>query len=715
MELLSPAGDIEIFKMVIDAGADAVYFGGDMFGARAYAKNFTAEEGAAAIRYAHLHEKKAYLTVNTLLKNLEIEKSLFSYVKHYYEAGIDAVIVQDIGVLFFIRHYFPDLSIHASTQMTITGAYGADWIRNMGADRVVTAREISLSEIREIYDRTHMEIETFVHGALCMGYSGQCLMSSMLGGRSGNRGRCAQPCRLSYELFDESGKKLRMPGEYLLSPKDLCGIDDIKALSDAGVYSFKIEGRMRQKSYAAGVVSIYRKYMDACLEGRDCTVSKQDHQMLFDLGNRCGFTNAYYYKQNSKGMITYKKPSHEKKDLQIAVAEKKILLQGEFCAELGEPMKLTVKSDDNRVVTVIGNVVESAINKPTTVETIKEKLSKTGNTPFCFASITVSMGDAVFLPVGQINELRRAALVKLQEQRETSGGRNYTEKEPLTTLPGKTKCSSQKTWMVCCSTKEQFDVICLQSQVGVIVVSAENMLSDENDYITAARKVNKALYVSLPMICKSRTLHTLLEHRRIFEGNTIDGVLVGTMDGLGFLESISYPKNRIHLDYRFYTFSNMGIDAMRRVGYEHFCAPLELNQKELSHRDNADSQMLLYGRIPLMITANCQNQNCHGCNHRPSILYLQDRYKERFPVKNVCAFCYNEIYNSKIYNIISEYNTLQQLEFDGYRIDFSLENAEETKQILEQMEDFSSGTNNDKKIAASNDIFTKGHFKRGVK
>ena len=213
LELLSPAGNLEIFKGVIGAGADAVYFGGEQFGARAYAQNFSMDDAREAILFAHLHGRKAYLTVNTLIKNIEMEKQLYSYLKGYYEEGIDAVIVQDLGVLEFINNYFPELPIHASTQMTIANENGAKWIQNLGAARVVTSREMSIPEIRRMYDATGMEIETFVHGALCVAYSGQCLMSSMLGGRSGNRGRCAQPCRLPYQLLDEDKKRISTKGQ----------------------------------------------------------------------------------------------------------------------------------------------------------------------------------------------------------------------------------------------------------------------------------------------------------------------------------------------------------------------------------------------------------------------------------------------------------------------------------------------------------------------
>lgn len=315
LELLAPAGNPETFKRVIDAGADAVYFGGSAFGARAYAKNLSPNEAEPALRYAHSKGKKAYLTVNTLLKNDEIIYDLYPYIRTYYELGIDAVIVCDHGVFTFIRDHFPDLKLHISTQMNTCSVFGAAYLADEGADRIVTARELSIQEISDIYEKTGIEIECFVHGALCVCYSGQCLMSSIIGGRSGNRGRCAQPCRLPYKVY--RGKdRVDTPGDYILSPKDLCGIRHIPELSEAGVYSLKIEGRMKQADYAAGVVSIYRKYVDMYLtNGKGAyKVSKKDMDALMALGNRNGFTDSYYSKQNDTAMISFVSPSHKHED-----------------------------------------------------------------------------------------------------------------------------------------------------------------------------------------------------------------------------------------------------------------------------------------------------------------------------------------------------------------------------------------------------------------
>ncbi len=300
-ELLAPAGSYESLVAAIKAGADAVYIGGQRFGARAYADNLEVDRMIEAIDYVHLHGKKLYMTVNTLLKPEEMNE-LYEYLLPYYEAGLDAVIVQDFGVLSFVKKHFPDLDIHASTQMNVVGSSAAMLLKELGVKRVVTARELSLDEIIEIKQRTGLEIESFVHGALCYCYSGQCLMSSILGGRSGNRGRCAQPCRLPYEL---RGKQA-----YYLSPKDMAAVSILPKLMDAGIYSFKIEGRMKRAEYVAAVTSIYRKYIDLYEAQKEYKVSKEDEKILLELYNRGGFHSGYYEQKNGKNMMAIERPNH---------------------------------------------------------------------------------------------------------------------------------------------------------------------------------------------------------------------------------------------------------------------------------------------------------------------------------------------------------------------------------------------------------------------
>ena len=296
IEILAPAGSYDSFVAAINAGADAVYAGGMRFGARAYADNFTSQQLLDAVDYAHLHKKRLYLTVNTLLKDSEM-KELYAYLKPLYCQGLDAVIVQDAGVLSFVRAYFPDLEIHASTQMTITNVYGAQYLKEYGVKRVVPARELSLAEIRRIRSETKMDVECFVHGALCYCYSGQCLLSSFIGGRSGNRGQCAQPCRLPYTAKEKKG--------YLLSLKDICTLELLPEMAEAGINSFKIEGRMKKPEYVAAVTAMYRKYLDMYYEKGKAgyKVDQADLEQLKDIYNRGGFHTGYYKKHNGRGDV----------------------------------------------------------------------------------------------------------------------------------------------------------------------------------------------------------------------------------------------------------------------------------------------------------------------------------------------------------------------------------------------------------------------------
>ena len=308
VELLAPGGSYESVIAAYNAGADAVYTGGELFGARAGADNLTIEQLIDVLDYAHIHGRKLYLTINTLLKDDELNEQLFDYINPLYEAGLDAVIVQDFGVMKYIKENFPGLHIHASTQMTVMGKDTAVFLEEYGVRRVVVPREFSLDEIKDIRKNSNIEIESFVHGALCYCYSGQCLMSSFIGGRSGNRGRCAQPCRMEYQVL-KNGHVINDNNErYILSPKDICTIKLLPEIIESGVTSLKIEGRMKKLEYIAGVVSIYRKYLDLYENNpTGYAVSEKDIKDLSDLFNRNGFSESYYKIHNGRKMMSLKK------------------------------------------------------------------------------------------------------------------------------------------------------------------------------------------------------------------------------------------------------------------------------------------------------------------------------------------------------------------------------------------------------------------------
>ena len=352
-EILAPAGSIESLYAAVNAGADAVYTGGSKFGARAYADNFDNIELLKAIDYIHLHDRKIYLTVNTLLKNDEIKNDLYNYFLPIYENGLDAVLVQDMGVLKFIRENFPDVEIHASTQMAVTSRYAAQYLKSLGATRVVPARELTLMDLKDIHDNVDIEIESFIHGAMCYCYSGMCLFSSMIGGRSGNRGRCAGPCRQPYEVYKNNTRLNNKSNMYALSLRDMNTLDILPEIIESGVYSLKIEGRMKSPEYVAGTVSIYRKYLDLYNEfGKDnYSIEESDRKNLAGLYSRSGSTSGYYKNYNSKTMVSYNKPAYnstdngfvEKINREYTDSIKKINLDAYVSAKKEE--KLTKDSD----------------------------------------------------------------------------------------------------------------------------------------------------------------------------------------------------------------------------------------------------------------------------------------------------------------------------------------------------------------------------------
>ncbi len=725
IELLAPAGAYQTLKAVTQAGADAVYLGGSAFGARAYANNFTKDELLDAIDYMHLHGKKLYLTVNTLLKEREINEQLYDYLLPYYEQGLDAVIVQDFGVISFLREAFPLLDIHASTQMTITGADGAAFLLDQGVKRIVTSRELSLKEIRKIKDETGAEIESFVHGALCYCYSGQCLLSSMLGGRSGNRGRCAQPCRLAYEVLDSRKKSLSKEPTYLLSPKDLCTIELIPELAQAGIDSFKIEGRMKQTEYAAGVTSVYRKYLDRYeADGAEAfSVSKNDYRILLDLGNRSGFTDGYYKRHNGAEMITFNKPGHEKskhsandsvstttqENLQEKIKGKLILSKGEYAT-------LTVTYQD-LAITVLGETVQEAKSKPLSEADVRQKMNKTGNTPFVFESLEIVMDKDSFIPIGQLNALRRNALEQISEQRLTS----YRRKENSSFLqkhePIVAKSNTSPDVRVSLESLKHLDFICEQEFVTGIYVDATAVLSGQGisgleDICKKIQQAEKECYLMLPFIFRERTRNAYERLWASLSKIPFDGMLIRNYEELGFLQKHQYG-GRIHADSNLYAYSNRAHAAFQNVGITQDTVPLELNSKELLHRDCSGSELLLYGTIPLMVTAGCVAKSLGVCKKENQSFYLKDRYEKEFLIKTDCQNCYNLIYNSTPLALFGMSKEVKALHCGSYRLHFNTENRQQIQKILTLFRRvYLEGEVLQKD--AIDFAYTNGHMKRGV-
>ena len=617
VEILAPAGTYEAFEAAIRSGADAVYAGGNLFGARAYAGNFDEETMIRAIREAHLYGRKLYLTVNTLIKEREMKERLFSFLKPFYENGLDAVLVQDLGALAFIREQFPDLAIHASTQMSVAGALGAGFLKQYGVERVVPARELSLAEIRKMKEETGLEIECFVQGALCYSYSGQCLFSSMLGGRSGNRGQCAQPCRLKYQA--EGQKK----PSCILSLKDIMALEDLPDLIEVGVDSFKIEGRMKKPEYVSETVRVYRKYTDLYLKkGRaGYQVSEEDKQRLMDLYNRGGSCRGYYHVQNGPEMLTPDRSNHagihsacverqkgrsllakalvplQKGDVleispkenvtlgqdvkkggqfQLLVAKgttvrprtilarvrnerliqeiqerirtvevrRPVQAKAMFCMD--EPSKLILKSGSFSV-RVEGSSPQAAKKQAVDRARVERQLRKMGNTPFQIESLEMEMEDGIFIPMQVVNELRRTAAERLEEEilkqyKRSCKRISMVEQEEI---QGESLISGEgqkNVLSVLVETKNQLRVAARSEDVRRIYVEshlAAAMCSNQEEREEILRLYEESKipwYIVLPHIFRERAKRLLDSRWKVICEVPWEGALVRNVESLAYLQ-----------------------------------------------------------------------------------------------------------------------------------------------------------------------------------
>lgn len=698
-ELLAPAGSLEILKGVIESGADAVYVGGSMFGARAYANNFTEEELLEAIDFAHLRGVKVYLTVNTLIKNSEFSK-LYDYLLPYYKRGLDAVIVQDIGVVKAIHEYFPSMEIHTSTQMTVTGADGVRFLSQFGVTRVVMAREVSLAEMKRIHEETGMELEAFVHGALCYSYSGQCLFSSILGGRSGNRGRCAQPCRLPYTV---EGKK----DEYILSLKDMCGIKALDKLHDAGVYSLKIEGRMKQLEYACGVVKYYRSYIDSMKP-----VTDADYDRIKALGNRCGFTDRYYFDHNGSDMVTYVKPNFVSNAAEPSPEKRKLSIEGELVLREGEPGSLTVKRGD---VTYKASIepVSAALKAPLDKKAAIDRINKTGDTDFEFSHIKAQIGENVFVPNGALNKLRRDAISGLCDKLLKKYYRNdarYADMSRLTALPehvvksdaAHDEAINDYTTICSCMTRAQLDTLIGYECFDVFYLDFDmydrnTLIQQFADDVKCLTKRNKKVYLMLPTIFRADSSDYFVSIAKELDKVSFEGFVVKNYEELYLTENL-FTGKKVILDHNMYTFNDVSKSAFFEHGVSGDTVPLELNSREIMHRNNIGSQMIVYGYYPLMTTANCVHKNTKGCDKKQKLIYLKDRYNKFFAVCNNCKECYNTIYNSLPTMLTKNISKLKEAGIRSFRYSFTIETPKQIKAVM------------DDKVAE----YTNGHYKRGV-
>ena len=700
VEILAPAGSFECLKAAVCAGADAVYAGGSRFGARAYADNFQEKDLLEALDYVHIHGRKMYLTVNTLIKESEL-MDVYDFLLPFYRQGLDGVIVQDLGAGELIREAFPGMELHASTQMTVTGPEGAAFLKEKGYVRVVPARELSLEEVRHIKEKTGLAVECFVHGALCYCYSGQCLMSSMIGGRSGNRGQCAQPCRLPYSMKGEK------PAD-LMSMKDLCTIDILPELLRAGIDSFKIEGRMKRPEYVAEVVEIYRKYTDLALdEGRIYEVKEEDRHRLYGAYQRRGYTEGYYRQHNGKQMISLRRPKVEEESKRSAVFKIQEKINGKLTFSPGNRVKLVIEYQ-NLTLECEGPIPEPALRQPLEKARVEKQMRKTGNSEFQFDSMEVSMEGRLFLPMQAVNELRRKALEQLTEEvlspyRRTSAGDRPAKIE-----------KEDKSFPLVMAVVVQ-SVPQLEAAVdcgGTSRIYVDSMIGNRPIVKKIIERAGgrKEFYLAMPYIFREEVLQKFeKEYASVLQD--YDGVLIRNLESFSWLRKNGFGSP-IRTDYNLYVCNRYSKEFLLREEIMGVTASVELNQRELLDLGIQGQTMIVYGYQPVMVTANCMKKTTGRCERKPGYLYISDRYRKKFAVKTCCNYCYNVIYNSAPLFLADLANEILDMHPGEIRLDFSTESGQETASVIHT---YQKAFLENEKIEPPGVEYTRGHFKRGVK
>lgn len=761
-ELLAPAGSYDAFLAAVENGADAVYLGGKAFNARANASNFKIDELKDIVKYAHLRNVKIYVTLNTLLNDNELPEALdFAY--DLYNIGIDAVIVQDLGLAKILHEYIPNLPLHASTQMTIYNLQGVQELKKLGFTRVVLARELSLEEIKYICDNTDVEIEVFVHGALCISYSGQCLMSSMIGDRSGNRGKCAQPCRLPYTLIQNT---MPVANGYLLSPKDLSTIEYISKLPN--ITSLKIEGRMKSPEYVATVISTYRKAID------NIEITPQDKNNLAQVFNRGGFTSAYHEKKQGNSMMCYEKPKNwgtyigmvtnydGKRYIKLDSVENLNIGDGieVWNGENESPSTIVSELINNKIGRITGNIhigdkvyktsdkalmqkakesysrgfvkksdvnveinittsspitvtinnfrfesdiiAETSKLKPITKEKLIEQFNKTGNTPFQIENIKINMKDNIFLPISKINELRRTAFNAYETFFLEENKRTMIFKEPLKKFKTSSRIRSRK--------KVSLYLRHLDEKLNLIAPIIDSLYVPLKEVLTQTdifEKIECKKYVLLPTITKNKYA-SLLKNNITKLSKIADGFVISNLGQLAYFKNID---TYLIADYTLNIFNNYTIEVLKNLGFKKVILSPELTNVQIANIDtDLEKEILCYGNACVMTSEHCPIGACIGgfskdnkCSMpclKNDKFYLRDRLSLDFRVIPDNIECQSTIYNCKITSIETK-----NLNVDSIRIDVIDETIKEISRIIDVHK---------KGDKLKGDIYTNAHASRPV-
>ncbi|MBP5608005.1 MAG: U32 family peptidase [Lachnospiraceae bacterium] len=703
-ELLAPAGEPDALYGAFSAGADAVYLGAEKFSARAFARNFSNEELIKALDHAHLFGKKIYLACNILMRTAEID-DMYDVIDPLYEHGLDGVIVQDTGVLMCLKHRYPLLELHASTQMSINSVGGVKWLKEHGVSRVVPGRELSLEEIRQIKE-SGIEVECFVHGAMCYSYSGKCLLSSLAGGRSGNRGRCAGPCRKTYSI-DGSERA------YYLSMKDMMALGNIGSLIDAGVDSFKIEGRMKAPEYAAGVSAIYRKYIDRYMAGKKIALDADDISELKELYMRSERQEGYLFKHNGRDMISiaspaYSKVSEERKnrirDKYISV-KRKASVDAHISIKEGNEASLELKCGDTDIA-VRGALCEKALNRALSDEDIRKQMLKSGDTDFIIDELDIENDGASFMPVSSLNALRRDGFAllndHLQKRRVISGDKLSLGKERRNGHASALKIG-----------------ICGDADIKIFsgFENIDGFILDISAFTACpARYIDDAggrkLYLRLPSVIRQKDLKklgALIAEASVYP---LDGIYCGCIDGIKLINEHA-RGTKVFGDQGLYVFNPYSemlmLDELSAYTVSHEFSASDI--KSAIRKDAAE--LIVYGRIPVMYSANCIIKTAKKCDTGAGWSTLEDEMGHSFPVRPVHEFCYNIMYNCVPASLHREAcRIFNDLGLNAIRLEFTDESKDEQIKITDAFCRMIQGE--DIRFPIEEKRLSRGHYKRGV-
>ena len=799
VELLAPVGSFEALKAAVQNGANAVYLGGKDFGARASANNFDRDELKEAVKYAHIRGVQVFVTTNTLRKENEIEDFL-EYAKFLYDIDVDAIILQDIGMARLIKRELPDFELHASTQMVAHSLEDVKYLESVGFDRVVLAREVTVEEIKYICDNCKADIEVFVHGALCVCYSGQCLMSSMIGNRSGNRGRCAQPCRQRYELIDVyTGEVVNSNGDYLLSPRDLNAIEEIDKVIDAGVHSLKIEGRMKRPEYVATVIDGYRKTIDEYLATNKLNVSDETINDLYTIFNR-KFTKGLLLGDVGKDMMNSQLPNNQglyvgtvvdynkkAKRLKIKLANTlkkgdginlgggtigriikngnietigykgetieldfvgearkgqivfktsdselmdrvqatftqdkefvKNIIDAKITIKLGQKPILTLKDRHSNEATIEGDkIVEEAMKVALSKEKVETQLRKLGNTPYELDLLEIELDDNVSLPISLLNQMRRDCIELLDKERVSIKNRKYKNKI-VKYKPVQYNRNKQQEISVKVKNLEQLESA-LECGVDRIYYEDTNTIDKA---MRLAMKYNKKVIYSAPRIIRNK------EYNHLAKANNagVESVQVGNYGSIDY-----FKDKKLNIDYYLNAFNSETINYYKEIGADTLCISQELNINEIKETikyTDINIESVVYGYTPLMITEYCpmgvivrdckKDKRVAKC--KESIYALRNSKGDEFRVSQD-IFCRSTIYNSNVTCMLDNLYELREIGINVLRLDFTLEDKETVKEVIEAYQEVLS---NDYKLGTkATKLYNKldekgttaGHYYKGV-